>query len=122
MNDDLRTEYIRTIFGAHSIPKTVIGYYKLLNNSDEDNDDENRLFELISTICHRENIKDNQLKLLQHIFNLIIKIETNRNQVITQEHFDSTKKVCQTYVNWVFNGFPCFKKGEDDRHYFYFNQ
>src|SRR5262245_9671099 len=99
MNDQIRTEWLQAIFGAHSITKTVVGYYELLNG---DHDNEDRLLKKMATICRTENINDDQLKSLRHIFDLIIDFRSNRDQFISQEQLESTRKVCQGYVNWVF--------------------
>jgi hypothetical protein len=108
-------EYLQVLFGAHSITKTVIGYYNLI---DGDEDDETKLYDLMNSICQSENIKSDQLSLLKKIFDLIIEFRNNRNQVISSEQLESTKQLCGNYVNWVFSSFPCFIKGENGQYFF----
>lgn len=108
-------EYLQALFGAHSITKTVIGYYNLV---DVEEDDETKLYELMNLICQNENINNDQLSLLKIIFDRIIEFRNNRDQIVTPKQLESTMQLCSNYVNWVFLSFPCFIKGENGQYYF----
>ena len=118
MSKNYSTDYLQVLFGAHSITKTVLGYYDLLEG---DEDDEIKLYDLMNTVCRSESIKSDQLLLLRKIFDLIQGYRNDRNQIIRMEQLESAKQLCSTYINWVFNSFPCFVKGENGQYFFHSN-
>lgn len=116
MEENYKTQFLQSIFGAHSITKTIINHYNLLQ---EDEDDESKLLGHMTNICEEEHIPNkDHLGLLAEIFNRLAKYRANREVVISYDYYQSTAQTCQTYVNWVFNSFSCFTKGDDGRFYY----
>lgn len=112
-------EYLLAIFGARSITKTVIGYYGFLTEDVDSDLVPSDLLQKITMICNRENIDGAGLSMFSKIADLLIEFRGKTDRSISDQQLDSAKKLCESYVSWVFNSFPCFQKGEDGRFYFF---
>jgi hypothetical protein len=109
------TSFINRVIGAQSITKTVVGYYDLLDDSNED--DITLLFESMTQICNEEGIPNAGLNSLNQIFGRLREFRNNR-AAVSQTHYEETSELCDQYIQWVFTTFPCFQTGENGQvHY-----
>jgi hypothetical protein len=115
VTDTLKMEHLKSIIGAFSITKTVLGHYKLLQN---DTEDEAQLLRLMIGLCKEQNTDARLVQRIQKIHNDLIAYRKDKRKMLTLDQYDSTKKNCEEYVQMVFVNFPCFKKGDDGIYYY----
>jgi hypothetical protein len=115
-------DYLVTLYGAHSITRTVLGYYGQLPDDEDEEAEELEDDELVArmkTVCAHEGIEGEPVTWLQEILELIAAFRAKQDKTVTPAQSAFAEEKCQAYVNWVFTSFPCFEKGEDGRYYFY---
>lgn len=107
---DFSSEYLKSIFGAFSITRTVVYHYfeGLPNHLQED-----ELLDCFRELCEHFELADHGTLLLSSVFENLQEFRKDRTREISQEEFAVADNRCKEYVNWVFNHFNCFVQTED---------